>query len=256
MTDRADAKKSQPTRADREAAAKLKLLWDAKWKGLGKTQADFLEAGKLAWSQSTVSQYINGKISLNYNALLAFATVLGFKPEDVRTDLPEQAHIALVVHPVRALPDDAELEGDGEFRIDTLEFEMSAGTGKVVPTVVETRTPVVYRESWFRAIRAKPERVKRVRIDGDSMEPTLYDGDFALIHLDDTRVVDGRVYALIFGSDRWGRVKRLYRTPTGLRIVSDNTDKARFPDEIVEGEQVDEVRIIGRVVDKSGRGGL
>lgn len=67
MTDRADAKKSQPTRADREAAAKLKLLWDAKWKGLGKTQADFLEAGKLAWSQSTVSQYINGKITVRVN---------------------------------------------------------------------------------------------------------------------------------------------------------------------------------------------
>lgn len=163
---------------------------------------------------------------------------------------------AIVVHPIASLPDDVRPDGETEHEIETLEFELSAGSGKIVPTVIETRSPIVYRDSWFKKMRIKPERAKRVRVDGDSMESTLFDGDYAILNLDDTRIVDGRVYALIYGSDRFGRIKRLYRTAHGVRIVSDNVDKARFPDEIVEGHAFDELAVIGRVIDKSGRGGL
>ncbi len=41
-------------------------------------------------SQSLTSQYLNGKIALNYRALLAFAGVLGCEPSAIRDDLPEQ----------------------------------------------------------------------------------------------------------------------------------------------------------------------
>lgn len=256
MNEPAKDKKAKPTPADKDAARRLKAIWNSKWKSAGRTQKQFLEASGIDWSASTVSQYLGGTIPLNYNALMVFAKTLGFDAAEVRTDLPEQSHIAMVVHPVRSLPDDADVDEGREHRIDTLAFELSAGSGRIVPTVVETLSPITYRDGWFRANHAKPDRVKRVRIDGDSMEPTLYDGDYALIHLDDTRVVDGRVYAIIYGNDRWGRIKRLYTMKNGIRIVSDNPDKDRFPDEILEGDAADEVKTIGRVIDKSGRGGL
>lgn len=215
--------------------------------------ADFAKA--IGRDASYVSRMLyppgkSGAKGIGDDMMAAIATAFpGMQP-------PPEAIPAFIVHPVRSSPDDAP-PAEGEHHIETLSFQMSAGTGKIVPVVIETHSPITYRDRWFKTNRVKPESVKRVRIDGDSMEPTLYDGDYAIINLDDNeRVIDGRVYALIFGSDRWGRVKRLYRTAAGYRIVSDNSDKERFPDEIVEGDAADDIRIIGRVIDKSGRGGL
>jgi phage repressor protein C with HTH and peptisase S24 domain len=65
-------------------------------------------------------------------------------------------------------------------------------------------------------------------------------------------VQDGKVYALWY--DGGERVKRLFRLPGGgLRIVSDNT---RFPTVEVQPSEIEHVRVIGRVVHRSGTGGL
>ncbi len=254
----ADPKKSKMAPADIAAGERLRALWNERSRRLGLTQE--IAADRLGITQGAVSHYLNKRIPLGLQAALKWAALLGARPGEIRpefADYEAPSLPSLVVHPVRALPDDVHPDGDHEREIETLEFELSAGNGKLVPTIVETRSPVTYRESWFRRMGYKPDKVKRVRVDGDSMESTLFDGDYVVINTEDSkRVVDGRVYAIIYGADRHGRVKRLYRTAMGLRIVSDNPDKVRFPDELVEGEAADEIVIIGRVVDKSGSGGL
>ena len=77
------------TKADREAAARLRALWDAKPRDQRPTQADMahLLGGS---SQSLTSQYLNAVIALNYKAVLTFAETLGCSPEAIRDDLPEQ----------------------------------------------------------------------------------------------------------------------------------------------------------------------
>lgn len=82
----ADLRKSKPSAADIEAAARLRAAWQRRPKGVTQqTVADLLEA-----SQSAVSQYLHGRIPLNYRAAQAFAIAIGCRPEDIRTDLPEQ----------------------------------------------------------------------------------------------------------------------------------------------------------------------
>ena len=93
-----------------------------------------------------------------------------------------------------------------------------------------------------------------VRVNGDSMERTLFDGDRVAVHLGDRRIVDGRVYAVIVGE---AKIKRLFKLRDGsLRVVSDNHDKTLYPDEIIPANETEFVYVIGRVIDKSGAGGL
>lgn len=85
-------KKAKPTQADRQAATKLKKIWqklpaDKKptQEQLANRMQDVLGTG----SQSAVSQYMNGQIPLNLNAVLFFADELGCQPQDIRDDLPQ-----------------------------------------------------------------------------------------------------------------------------------------------------------------------
>jgi transcriptional regulator with XRE-family HTH domain len=49
----------------------LKMHWEVYKKATGTTQVD--AAKTLGWTQSAFSQYINGKIPLNFNAAVAFS---------------------------------------------------------------------------------------------------------------------------------------------------------------------------------------
>lgn len=82
-------RKAKPTAADLAAAKALRALWDARKGELGLTQDGIAErlGGK---TQGLVSQYLAGKIPLNYRALVVFADALGVEPAEIRTDLPEQ----------------------------------------------------------------------------------------------------------------------------------------------------------------------
>lgn len=88
---------------------------------------------------------------------------------------------------------------------------------------------------------------------GDSMVPTIYDGDFAFVDCGDQAVRDGNVYLLRYGDGF--RVKRLMKRFDGsIVLVSDNK---KYPDELVTEDQAAQfVTVLGRVRDRSGSGGL
>ncbi|KAA9133483.1 helix-turn-helix transcriptional regulator [Marinihelvus fidelis] len=68
------------------AASRLRKIWDEKKTGLGLTQERV--GARLGWeTQSAVSQYLNGKIPLNLNAVIKFAQVLEVEPESIYPEL-------------------------------------------------------------------------------------------------------------------------------------------------------------------------
>jgi phage repressor protein C with HTH and peptisase S24 domain len=143
---------------------------------------------------------------------------------------------------------------EGEFvMIPRLDVHLSAGNGhEQVEIDLVKDNPQAFRSEWIRLMRLKPAKLAAMRAAGDSMEPTIHDGDSLLVDTSQTNVVDGKVYALWY--DGGERVKRLFRLPGGgLRIVSDN---ARFPTVEVASGYAEHVRVIGRVVHRSGTGGL
>lgn len=143
---------------------------------------------------------------------------------------------------------------EGEFvMVPKLDVNLSAGNGHEQLEINLTRsTPLAFRASWVREKRLKPSKLAAMTATGDSMQPGIFDGDSLVVDTSQTEVQDGKVYALWY--DGGERVKRLYRLPGGgLRIKSDNPD---HPPIEVQPEKLEHVRILGRVVHRSGDGGL
>ncbi len=80
------AKRTLPTPADLEAAAKLKTYWENK----KATDASFTQergAAEMNRSQGLISQYLNGSIPLGAAITMKFAEVLGISPGQIRDNM-------------------------------------------------------------------------------------------------------------------------------------------------------------------------
>ena len=142
-----------------------------------------------------------------------------------------------------------------EVMIPVHDIEMSCGHGTVIPEFIETKYSLPFQIDWLNKWDAKPENIRIFKIRGASMEPVLYDGDKVVIHTSRKRIINDCVYSLIYGDE--GRVKRLFKTVDGrLRVVSDNQDKDRYPDEYLSQEDFDKIFIVGQIIGKMGSGGL
>lgn len=164
-----------------------------------------------------------------------------------QTDRPAGRAPIIARHEEDPLPDDMVLVPESR-------IEFAAGNGRhAVFELVQDDEPANYRLSWFQKERINPEHVRRFRVTGDSQEPFLFDRDIVLVNLDETNIVDGKLYAIRYGDDL--RVKFLFKKLDGTLIL--RSMNPAYPDEEVSPELANEhISIIGRVRDKSGKGGL
>lgn len=124
--------------------------------------------------------------------------------------------------------------------------ELSAGSGFYVDNEEEVEiVPVL--ASTLRELGVHQGSAEVVRVKGDSMEPTLCEGDQVLVNTAATRPQNDKLYAFFFDEDT--RVKRFSRKLDGTwRIISDNEDKNQYPDEVLANHNMDSIGIIGEVV--------
>lgn len=155
----------------------------------------------------------------------------------------------------------AATEGDqapppGMLFIRESQVRFSAGNGRTpVFDEIQESVPRSYSLDWFVKEGMNPENCRRFKVDGDSMEPFLYDNDKVLVNLAETNVINGKVYALRYGDEL--RIKRVYRKIDGGLILHSDNPEFRPRDEEISPEIVSQhISIIGRVRDKSGTGGL
>ena len=69
------------TDADKDAARRLRAIWEAKKQELKLTQVTVAE--EIGTSQSAISQYLNSTIALNTDAVIVFAKLLQCEPKDI-----------------------------------------------------------------------------------------------------------------------------------------------------------------------------
>lgn len=124
-----------------------------------------------------------------------------------------------------------------------MEVELAAGIGGEYN--IERRGPKLrFSKSTLRRCGVETEAAACVKVSGNSMEPRLFNGDVVGVNTFDTKVVDGKVYAI--NHDGLLRVKRLYRIPgNGLRINSINSEE--HPDEKYFDRELEQIKVIGRV---------
>lgn len=210
--------------------------------------------------QPTIHRILSGRVADPRDGTLRpLADYFGVTVEELRTHVTRKVNEGVAAYRVKAVDGEDGLDPDREIIVAEVDVQVSAGAGQRVPEFVETRYRMSYQLSWFNQVGAKPENVRVMKVSGDSMERTLFHGDRVAVNLADNKsIVDGRVYVFTTGGvEPDVKIKRLFKTSDGrLRIVSDNPDKALYPDELLSPEEVSNVYIIGRVIDRSGRGGL
>jgi phage repressor protein C with HTH and peptisase S24 domain len=141
-------------------------------------------------------------------------------------------------------PADAEPQEHGLVPIKRHQVAASAGPGAVVAEHLG-KPYFGFEERWLKALTpSRPSDLSMIRVDGDSMAPTLNDGDDILVDLGDCadRLRDG-IYVLRI--DDALVVKRLALNPTGRRVTvqSDNPAYPDWPD-----CSLDDIKCIGRVI--------
>lgn len=82
-----------------------------------------------------------------------------------------------------------------------------------------------------------------LRVDGDSMEPTIRLGDVVFIRQQDD-VDDGQIAAVLI--DDSATLKRVFHIENGLQLLSDNT--AKYPPIVITYPEHDTIRILGKAV--------
>lgn len=105
--------------------------------------------------------------------------------------------------------------------------------------------PYYFRRSWVRdRLQARPEDLRMIFIEGDSMEPTLCQSDMILVDITKRNPSPPGIFVLFDGIGLVAkRVEYISgSTPPLLRIISDNSQYKPYEREL------DETEIIGRVV--------
>ncbi len=120
--------------------------------------------------------------------------------------------------------------------IPVMEQAFSAGYGQYLPDSEEVKEYI----SVPNDLKKYGSKFAASRVRGDSMEPTLFDGDIIICDLNGYDGTEG-IYAIIYKGN--GFVKRLQRSSEGVRIISDN----RHYDPMFESSESEDFRIIGKV---------
>jgi phage repressor protein C with HTH and peptisase S24 domain len=141
-------------------------------------------------------------------------------------------------------PPESEQAPSGLVSVNRHPVSVSAGPGAVVAEELG-RPYFAFDERWLKALTpSRPSKLSIVRVEGDSMAPTLNAGDDILVDLGDGagRLRDG-IYVL--RTDDAVVVKRLALNPTGRRVTV-KSDNPAYPDWPDCG--LDEINPIGRVI--------
>jgi phage repressor protein C with HTH and peptisase S24 domain len=201
---------------------------------LGISQAEL--ARRVGVSQPTINALVRGDNDTSKH-LHRIAAELETSPAWLAGETEDDAPTAVAPSALVALSDKLDLE-----IVPELELGYSMGGGSVFDTY-EHRGIVPFARNWLRPMmRGSFADLFVARGDGDSMQPTLLDGDLVLIDTaqKDIRQQD-RIWAVSYGE--LGMIKRVRRLPAGtFQLLSDNPSVP--PIACAD----DEMYVVGRVI--------
>ena len=206
----------------------------ARLEALNISQAELARRVKV--SQPTMNALVNGKATGSKH-LHTIAAELETSPAWLAGETDDPSPVAPRLSAVEALADELDLAMLPEFDIG-----YSMGGGASMEERFEQKGVVPFARTWLRSMMGGSIHDLFVaRGDGDSMEPTLKDGDIVLIDTSQQAIrSQDRIWAVMYGD--LGMIKRVRRTPNGsYLLMSDNPNVP--PVECFDGEMT----VIGRV---------
>ena len=104
---------------------------------------------------------------------------------------------------------------------------------------------VSFRMDWLQGVLGlSPKTFTVIEVKGDSMRPTLGDGDIVVVDLQTTRIEDNAIYVIQFNGSLL--VKRIQRKLDGSVVI--RNDNPLYEPEILSSAQADDLNVFGRVV--------
>lgn len=214
-------------------------------------------------SQGTLGSHLNGHRPLTQKLAVSMAEILGIPigafSKRIEEDIERMASVAGLSpnktpahNEGRTPPRNFDLQDDpGYTGVLQLTAQGSTGDGEE-NSHVEIRGLMAFKSEWLRANHLNKKHLDVIYANGNSMEPTINHGDVLLVDESKIEPRDGQIFAL--QSESKGTiVKRLVKSDfDGWIIRSDNPDKTRYGDETLRDGEINEVRIIGRVVWRGG----
>ncbi len=136
---------------------------------------------------------------------------------------------------------------DALVQVPLYDVRAAAGFGAFIEDQ-PAKEALAFRRDWIQRQLGVPERgLSLIYVAGDSMEPTLSDGDVIMVNRADRAIRQEGIYVLRM--DDTLLVKKLQRMPGGMvKVSSDNPGYGSFELNSVALEHGDEAQLIGRVV--------
>ena len=182
-------------------------------------------------SKSTVRKWETGFISnMKRDKIPKLAAVLELDPTDFITgEIKENAHFPKNIIFADGVTDSVPIPVIG-----------AAAAG----LACHAEENIEYYEYAPRSIISNNETYAYLRVEGDSMSPIIMEGDLVLIRCQTS--VDNGAVAVVIIDDENGVVKRVRYDEGWIELVSENNS---YPPRRFEGDEVERVRIFGRVME-------
>jgi repressor LexA len=205
-------------------------------KGLGLTQGAL--ALRLGLSQQAVAKWESGQSSPDYHMLVKLAKALEIEPDQLFTHTGAGTHSAMST---------AEWEQSMDIRpVAPFELKMIPGLG-----VVRAGYGLPAEEDgqgMEPAAVHDPSGYFYLVVEGDSMEPRIWDNDLALVRKQSV-LDDGDVGVVVYG-DGEGTLKRFHKKGDTVALQAFNP---AYETLILAGDELDKLIIIGKVVETKTR---
>lgn len=178
--------------------------------------------------------------------VLWLATGEGPKMKEAVEEKPPAAASLMDV----SIPGNGDRPSAGYVKVPRYAVEASAGGGSLAVSeqVVDY---IQFKPDWIKnVLGASAKNLALISVKGDSMEPTLSDGDMLLVDTTDRQFEANAIYVL----QNWGSllVKRIQRKMDGTVVIK--SDNLAYEPETVRGDMVDQLNVVGRVVWYGRRG--
>jgi hypothetical protein len=124
-----------------------------------------------------------------------------------------------------------------------LSVRASAGAGALVAPDEPLADVVAFRKDWLSRLGINPRFARAIFARGDSMEPTINDGDLLLVDESIQHIVDHGIYVVVYQG--MVIVKRVQLRRDGTLVLK--SDNPRYEAEEVPKAEIDQIQVAGRV---------
>lgn len=216
-------------------------------KNAGLTQKD-IEKNIPNMKQSTYSELERG-LSKSTSRIVDLASLFKVNPEWLATGEGEMAAINKLSDYVVVGNENQKASNDDYVMIDQYDVAGSCGSGALIGDVT-VKGGLAFKRDWINAMNVDSKNLATIYAQGDSMSPTIEDGQVLLVDKSAIQPQSTKIYIICIDGQLY--IKRLVNLYDKWVMRSDNADKSSYPDIEISADTMSEVDVQGRIVWQAG----